>query len=549
MNLWDILGDIVLLLTACLFIGGLFSKLRQSPLVGYIIAGMLLGGPGSIDVVTSAHEIEAIAELGVALLLFSLGLEFSVKRLKQLGMKPLLGGVFQVTLTIVIGAVIAHLFDTGIRESIAFGVMISLSSTAVVLRLLMDRAELDLPHGRNSLAVLLTQDMAVVPLAILMTLLGGAGDLSAVSEQVVNLSLMIVLVVGVLYVVNLIAITFLGTMMLYHNRELTVLFAVAAGLGSAWAAHAAGLSPALGAFIAGMFLGSSVFATQIRSDVSSLRVILLTLFFGSAGMVADPLWILENWQQVLGVTALVTVGKLLIIWGIFQLLDNSVRVSAATGLCLAQIGEFAFVLGSIGLANGAVSESMYSLVVSVAILSFIISAFLVPFAPRFGNLVAPLFKELIDTTDSSHSAETPPEVVIIGFGPSGQRGAQPMAEYGEKVLVIDLNREGVRRARELGFRAQVGDARQYEILEHVQMSQARAIVITVPHFESTMTILKHVRQLAPHAHVLVRSRYRLHSGEFASAGAHVVVGDEEQVGQELALQLKNWLESVELAEN
>ena len=164
MDLWTLLGDIVVLLAASLLLGGLLSRLGQSPLVGYLIAGMFLGGPGSLHVVGSEGEIEAIAELGVALLLFSLGLEFSIERLKKLGVRPLIGGVAQVVLTVAIGAAAAFLFGLEATESIAFGAMISLSSTAVVLRMLMERAELEMPHGRNSLAVLLTQDMAVVPL-------------------------------------------------------------------------------------------------------------------------------------------------------------------------------------------------------------------------------------------------------------------------------------------------------------------------------------------------------------------------------------------------
>ena len=184
MDLWTLFGDIIVLLAACLLLGGLFSRFGQSPLIGYLLAGMALGGPGSLHVVGSEHEIEAIAELGVALLLFSLGLEFSVKRLKTLGVRPLVGGIAQVVLTIAIGAAAASVVGLKSAESIAFGAMISLSSTAVVLRMLVERAELEMPHGRNSLAVLLTQDMAVVPLALLMTLLAGGGSASAIAWDV-----------------------------------------------------------------------------------------------------------------------------------------------------------------------------------------------------------------------------------------------------------------------------------------------------------------------------------------------------------------------------
>ncbi|MBI2477344.1 MAG: cation:proton antiporter [Planctomycetia bacterium] len=540
MDLWTLLGDIVVLLGACLLLGGIFSRFGQSPLVGYLLAGMVLGGPGSIHAVGSEHEIEAIAELGVALLLFSLGLEFSLTRLKKLGAKPLIGGAIQVVLTIVLASGASLAFGLTAKQSIAFGVMVSLSSTAVVLRMLMERSELEMPHGRNSLAVLLTQDMAVVPLALLMTVLGGEGPAIDVVWDVGKLLLSASVLIAGLFLLNKVAVLALGTLTLYRNRELTVIFAIVTGLGAAWASHYAGISPALGAFVAGMLLGSSAFATQIRADVASLRVVLLTLFFGAAGMVADPIWILKNWYLVAAVSALLTVGKVVVIWAIFQGLGHSTRVASATGLCLAQIGEFAFVLGSIGRASGVVSEDLYALVVSVTIVSFILSALLVPAAPWFGNRVASLLRSEPELEVGETDSESGPDVVIIGFGPAGQIAARPFIDQGTRVEVIDLNRDGVRKAQQLGFKGEIGDATQNEVLEHIRVNDARAVVITIPHFQSAMTVLESVRQKAPHVHVFVRSRYQLHTDDFVRAGAHVVVGDEEQVGERLADLLRQW---------
>lgn len=543
MELWTILGDIVVLLAASLLVGGIFSRFGQSPLVGYLLVGMLLGGPGSIHAVGSEHEIEAIAELGVALLLFSLGLEFSLDRLKTLGAKPLLGGVAQVVLTIALAFAAARFFGVSTREAIALGVMVALSSTAVVLRLLMERGELEMPHGRNSLAVLLTQDMAVVPLAMLMTILGGEGAPAEIAWDVGRLLLMAGGLIMGLFVLNKIAVLALGTLTLHRNRELTVIFAVVAGLGAAWAAHYAGISPALGAFVAGMLLGSSAFATQIRADVSPLRVVLLTLFFGAAGMVADPIWILKNWYLVASASIALTVGKLLVIWAVFAALGQTHRVASATGLALAQVGEFAFVLGSIGRASGVVTPETYSLVVSVTIVSFILSAFLVPAAPGFGNWIARVFRSDETSTEAEAVKEDAPEVVVIGFGPAGQIAARPLIDNDVRVTVIDLNNEGVKQARQLGFRAVVGDATQTEILEHARLHEAHAVIITVPHQQSAMAILGHVRKDAPHVHVVMRSRYHLHTAGFLSAGAHVVSGDEEQVGESLAGHIGQWISS------
>lgn len=542
MDLWIILRDIVVLLGASLLVGGVCSRFGQSPIVGYLLAGMLLGGPGSLQLVGSEDEIEAIAELGVALLLFSLGLEFSVERLKKLGSKPLLGGVSQVTLTILLAYGGATAFGLGHRQAVAFGAMVALSSTAVVLRILMERGEMEMPHGRNSLGVLLTQDVAVVPLALLMTILGGEGSVQEIAWNVGRLLLMAMGLIISMYLLTKIAVLALGTLTLHRNRELTVIFAVVTGLGAAWASHAAGISPAMGAFVAGMLLGSSAFATQIRADVAPLQVVLLTMFFGAAGMVADPIWILHNAHIVGAVVIALTIGKLIVTWLIFLVFGQTNRVAAATGLCLAQIGEFAFVLGTIGRTSGVVTENTYSLVVSAAIVSFFLSAFLVPVAPKFGNWVAGLQRSRQDSTKDAAGHPEPPDIAIIGFGPAGQISARPLVDRGIRVVVIDLNRDSVRKAAQLGFHGEIGDATQSDVLEHARLRGCKVVVITVPHHRSALTILEHVRKEVPHAHIIARSRYELHISDYTKAGADFVTGDERQVGESLAGHLAGWLD-------
>lgn len=540
MELWQLLADIVFLLTACLIGGGLASRLGQSPLVGYLLAGMLVGGPGSLGIVGSHHEIEAIAELGVALLLFSLGLEFSIERLKGLGSKPLVGGAIQIVITIAMGAVVALLFGLEAKAAIAFGAMISLSNTAVVLRILMERGEIEMPHGRNSLGVLLTQDIAVVPLAVLMTVLGGGGSASQVAMDVGKLALMAGGLTAALYIFTRIAVMTLGSLTLQRNRELTVIFATAIGLGSAWAAHWAGISPALGAFISGMLLGSSAFATQIRADISTLRVLLLTLFFGSAGMVADPLWIVSHAHWVAGAAIALTVGKFAIIATIFLAFRQSFRVATATGLSLAQIGEFAFVLGAIGRTSGVVSDDVYALVVSVTIVSFIISAFVVPMAPLSADRLARLLgKTAIGETELAGSSHTS-DVIVIGFGPSGQLASLPLIESDLKVTVIDLNHDGVRKAKEFGFDGHIGDATSAEVLEHASIGEAKLVIVTLPHFRSTLSIVELVRSMNSAATIIVRSRYHIHSDALTAAGA-IVSGDEQQVGGAIGNHVTLWL--------
>lgn len=543
MDAWALLSDIIILLGASLLLGGIFSRFHQSPLVGYIIAGMVLGGPGSIRMVHSQQQIEAIAELGVSLLLFSLGLEFAWPQLKKLGARTLSAGIVQVLVTTALGALAGLAAGLPAREAVAVGAMVSLSSTAVVLRVLMERAEGDSAHGRNSLGVLLVQDMALVPLAILVAVLGGgAGPAEMATSAARILLLAIGLVAGLYIIMNKIAVRALGTLTREPHRELTIILAVVAGLGSAWAAHSAGVSPALGAFVAGMFLGSSPFATQIRADISPLRIVFLTLFFGATGMVADPLWILEHLPLVVGASLVLMVGKAAVVWGVFQALGQSAPVAAATGVALAQVGEFAFVLGGIARAGGVLGEETYLLMISVTVVTLVLSPPVLSAAPWLGMRLARLLPGSRSYSLAKRDGHAgAPDVVIIGFGPAGQIAARAFLGHPERVLVIDLNADGVKKAQELGLDGYVGDATQVDVLEHANLRSAKAVVITVPHHHPAVCILEQVRRLAAHAHVVVRSRYQRHANDFAVAGAHAVIGDEEQIGDSLGRHLREWL--------
>jgi CPA2 family monovalent cation:H+ antiporter-2 len=534
MESWTLLVQVIILLASCLVLGGLATRLGQNALVGYLLAGMIVGGPGSLRLVSGTDHIEAIAELGVSLLLFSLGLEFSWRRLAHLGGRSLAAGAVQVAVTVACGAGVAAWFGMSHGEAIAVGAMVSVSSTACVLRVLQDRGETDSLYGRSSVAILLVQDAAVVPLAMLVALaVGGRTASQAVSE--LGTVLFFAVAVALLFYVTLkkLAVRALESPALTRNRELAVLLAAVVGLGSSWVAHAVGLPPALGAFLAGLYLGGSPFATQIRSDVSPFRIVLLTLFFGAVGMVADPRWIAANWALVLGLTAALIAGKALIVWLVLRVAGRPSGVAVAAGVSLAQTGEFSFLLGRVGREAGVVGESTYAAIVSSAIVTLLLTPYLIAAAPRLGRRVEllgrrPRFSGLGGRGDVG------PEVVIIGFGPAGRAVAAALAGKEQRVLVLDLNRQAALDAESLGFAGHVGDAQRAEVLEHAGVSTARVVVITLPARSAAIAALGEVRRLAPEAHVIARSRYRLHRAEFESAGSHTVVGDEEEVGRALA---------------
>ncbi|MBT7788763.1 MAG: sodium:proton exchanger [Calditrichaeota bacterium] len=536
--------EVVILLAGCLVLGFVFTRLGQSALIGYILAGMLLGGPASIKAINSAEHIEHIAELGVALLLFSLGLEFSWDRLKNFGWKALLNGIFQVSVTGAIASGISLAFGLGLPESIAIGAMVCLSSTAAVLRILTDQSETESAFGRNAISILLVQDLAIVPLAILITFLSGSGSLPEIAIELGKLSLLILGLATVLFIVVKLSVTkFLSKVFVEHNRELITLFAVVISFGATWGAHKIGLSPALGAFMAGIMLGGSAFAQQIRADISSLRIVLLTLFFGAVGMVADPIWIYNHWQLVLGTTVLIVFGKALVIWGILQVTGNPVGISLASGMCLAQIGEFAFVLGLSARNGDIISHDIYMLVVSTAIITLILTPFLITLAPRLAYLIEK--KRKVKPTPETNSDEVV-DIVIIGFGPAGQAIGQWLCCRTLKVKVVELNPKMIEKAEAHGFSTYVGDATHADVLEHVGIEHAKIIIITTPAFSSTQIIIRHLRRMATQAHIIARSRYQRYSDEILQAGADAVIGDEEQVGQKLSEQVLRDLQQMGL---
>ncbi len=538
-DMWAILSKLVLLLTMAFFLGALAKRLKQSPIIGYLVAGTLLG-PTLFDREALSHW----GELGVSLLLFSIGLEFSFGRLKRMGSAVLLGGVLQVALTLALFALIFS-FQEAIGPSIAWGEMVAVSSTAIVLRVLMDRAEMDSISGRAALGILLIQDIAVVPLVLSLTVMSrGGGTQEIVFHLVKTIAAaggLIAVFYGLFY--HLIP-RLLMRRGLFADRELVLLLAIILAFGSAWAAHSLGLSPALGAFLAGMLLAESPFSSQVRSDIGSLRTLFVTLFFTSVGMLADPAWFIANWEEVLIWLAVVFVGKALIIFGIGVVLKMSPFYALAAGITLAQIGEFSLVLATEASRGGVIDEHLFSLAVSVTILSMFLAPYMVVYARPLARWVigvlAPSSRGPLDL--GLHPSPGGVGVVlIVGFGPSGRRVARALLEYGLKPEVIELNPASVAAARAMGLKVHLGDASNADIMAHAGVSGSCVVVVTVPDPRSAKRILQSIHALAPAASVIVRSRYNISTMELWEQGAAFVVDEENVVGQELARQVINYL--------
>lgn len=523
----ETLVDVLVLLGAALALGALAERFRQSAVLGYLVAGTLVG-PNGLGWVRGA-DVHGLADLGAAVLLFSIGTEFSLDHLKRLGSRAFAAGVLQVTFTTVAGFAVARLAGLPGSTAFAVGAIVSLSSTAVIARLLAERQALDRAHGRLAMGVLLTQDLAVVPLVLAVSIASGELELAAATTAAGRTALYGgAIAFGFLLLVRFAVPRFFRQPGVARNRELIAVFAATCALGSALAAEAVGLPAALGAFLAGALLGGSPFATVVRSEVAPLRTLLLTVFFAAIGLSGDPAWVAANLGPSIGITVLVVFGKAAIVFGVARVLGFAPGIAIAAGLCLAQVGEFSFVLAQSARAAGSLDPQVFSLIVTATIVSLALAPPAVALAGRIATAGSRL-------PAASPVADRSPQVLVVGFGPAGQAAVELLPpDLVARTLIIDANPSLVSLARSRGFGAELGDATRADVLEHAGLRGARALAITVSDHEVTRQVTGLARLAAPDLAILARARYHLAAAAIVQAGADPVIDEERLVGERIA---------------
>lgn len=548
MDFWTFLLQVLVLLAAAMVLGAIMERLRQSAMVGYLLAGAIFG-PDAVNVVPEYDRVSEIAQLGVALLMFSIGLEFSLDKLRRLGTQTLIAGTLQIVGTIALTCVIAMALGQTFRAGIAIGAIVAMSSTAVVLPMLAARGQVDSVHGRFALGILLLQDLAVVPALLVVASLVAGGSMGGVVFETGKSFLIVGGYVVAFALFNRFVLPYIVAFgAAARNRELPILFAVVVAAGSAYLANSLGFSAALGAFIAGIFLGESVIATQVRGDVSPLKTVFAVLFFASIGMYLDPVKLAENWDVVLVTLLTVVLLKPLLIYVIAKLVGLSHRYAIAAGVCMGQIGVFSFVLAQVALAdgeNGIISETTFDLLINVTIISLFLTPTLTRIALPFGGYVERQLRRLgwadEDTGNNRPSSTAITDhVIIIGFGPAGRAVADALREHDHPFIVIDLNPRTVLKARAAGLPAYVGDAATSDVLRLAQVQSAKAVVITVPDHLAAIATIHRIRGECK-AKLIVRARYQRYAGALQRAGAHVVVNEEAHVGESLGIAVNEAL--------
>ncbi len=529
---FGLLYDLLILLGMALASALLFNQLRLSPIVGYLVSGML-AGPYGLHLVTGVHEVELIAEVGVILLLFTIGLEFSVTRLLRLKKLILIGGSVQILLTGGLVYAGARLFGTAPAPAAVLAMAISLSSTAIVLKLLLEKGEIDAAHGRISLAILLAQDLCVVFFLVALPLLRGqTSGLSAL-----GLLKAAALLMGLFLFSRYLLQPLLRSILRTKAQELFRITILALILGTAWITGQAGLSLALGAFLAGLSLSESPYAHQALSDVLPFRDTFLAIFFISIGMLIDLGLVVDQWPLVLGLTLAVALLKTLTGMAATLMVAYPLRIALLAGILLFQVGEFSFVLLKEALALEILPEPIYQSTLAVIALTMIATPFMAGRAPALAARLAALMGRRpleIGPEIQERTANLDSHVIIAGYGLSGRNVGKILRQMTIPYIFVELNGESVERGRQSGEFIVYGDATSPEVLTELGIARARAVVLAINDPSALARAISSARSLNREVYILARTRYVAELDYLTGLGADEVVPDEFEASLQLS---------------
>jgi CPA2 family monovalent cation:H+ antiporter-2 len=529
-----LLPELVLTYAIALGLILVLARVRIPPIVAFIVAGVI-AGPTGIGIVKTQDEVNVLADLGIVLLLFTVGLEFSLSEIRRIWKAVIFGGSLQIGVT---ASVIMALFliaaQASWRVSLFIGLFVALSSTAIVLRELSSHNQLDAPHGRLMVGVLLFQDLCIVGLLLLVPILSGRTPLSGVPLVLLKAAAAI----GAVAIVSRLVLPILFRLVARSGRrEAFPLAVLLASIGTAWVSSQLGISMALGAFLGGLILAEGEFSHQAHAEVRSLRDILAGLFFISLGMLADFESIVGQLPMVLGVTLVLVVIKAAVAAGSLWAVTTPLRVAVTAGIGLAQVGEFSFILGRSGLDIGLLTSAQWQVLLAASIATMVVTPALVAVAPHVGSWVAEKVKRSAAHGGEAAGAQLSDHVVILGFGVGGRLLGRGLRQLAVPYIILDLNGATVREARRDGESIFYGDATNEDALRGAGIDRARAVVGVLSDPFASIRAVTAVRALNPHVPLIVRTRYRSEAEALLELGATVAVAEELEASLEVVAQV------------
>jgi CPA2 family monovalent cation:H+ antiporter-2 len=542
MNELAYLRDLVIILGSGVIIVTVFHRLRLPAIAGFILSGVLVG-PQGFGFINDVHQVEVLAEFGVALLLFGIGVELSLEKLRRLWKLIIAGGALQVGLTVLAVFAISKTFDVPGNSAVFIGFLLALSSTAIVMRGLQQRGEIDAPHGRLILGILVFQDFCVVPMMLAIPILIGTDVLPNV--YLVTILRAVGIIVAVLLAALFIIPRILNLIAKTRQRQLFILSVFLICIGTAWLITWSGASLAIGAFIAGLVVAGSEYRHQALADLISFREVFASIFFVSIGMLLVPSIIVENMFLVLAILIAVLVGKSVIVFVTAKILRMPLRVCMMTAVTLSQIGEFSFVLLFSVQGSGLIDKTLESNLISAAILSMFVTPFAMSFSPRLaaGLGKLPLLRRLLEVDMAEDAtglvSEMRDHVIVGGYGFAGRELSKALKDYGIQHVIVDLNVENVRIASQKGVYAFFGDVTSQDVLMKLGAKYARELVLLVNDPSAAEQAVRVARKLAPGLHIVVRTHYLLDIEPILATGADDVVPAEREAAVEVTSLVLN----------
>jgi len=530
-------SEILLVLFIATIIAATFERLKLPATLGFLIAGVFIG-PHALGFISDTERIYNLAELGVIFLLLTIGIEFPFDRIRGLGKIAAFGGGIQIIVSIAIGIFVSQLFGWSLYHGFVLGAVVALSSTAIVLKFLIDRGELETLHGKVAIAILVFQDLAFVPLLILVHTLGMPGqDLTSSLFIAAVRVILFSVVITVLW--RFVLTRLLEWVVLTRNREVFLLTVIVICLGGAFLSAFFGLSMAIGAFVVGLMLANTPYGNQVAGEIVPFRHIFVNLFFVSLGLLFNPQFALANAGLILVVFGLVLVTNFVIMTLIIMFFGFPPRIALVTGLILAQIGEFSFLLLDQSRKTGLIEDSFFNILLSVAFLTIFATPFFFRAIPLLARLCdkIPLFgmstKEAKKWEASPIAKGLKNHVIICGYGMVGRDLVIALQQEEVPHVVLELNPKEIKIAREDNANIIYGDATNEEVMKKAKIANARAVVVSFAEPFGMVHIVRVVQRLNPDTIIVVRSRYEKDVPNLYELGADLVVMEELEASLEL----------------
>lgn len=539
----ELLLDLIIVLAVAMVVLFVSTRLRLPSIIGLLVAGVLVG-PSGLEFISSEAEVDVLAEVGVLLLLFTIGIEFSLDKLIESRKYVLVGGGLQVLLTGVFVFGFLQLTSFEFREIFFLSLLCTMSSTAIVLQLFQEKGWMNTLFGKNTVSILIFQDIAIIPMMLLVPYLAiesasTQGSTPSITKLLTSVLIVVVAVIAARKIVPYI----LRQIIRSQNKDLFLIAILVICFSTSFITNMLGLKLALGAFLAGLVISESEYSHEVLKNIMPFKKIFIALFFISIGMLLNVQSLFDQIFYIIPITIAILLLKFFIVFVVSYLLRLGVQNAIVSGIALSQVGEFAFILSKVGLDYQIITDDLYQMFLSVSILSMIVSTLLIVQAPKLSMKIvsSPFMQPFLRRLDRSQclpeALSIQDHAVVIGYGSGGKYISDSLANKNTQVVLIDLNERNFEAVDRAKFITILGDAKEQEVLLRAGIDKAALVVIAVPHPSLAELLTVSIRKLQPHTKIYVRTKYEQEMAHLEQLGADHVFAEEVSVARDIVRQL------------